>query len=484
MPQVRTRFSPSPTGKLHIGGLRTALYNFLYARGNQGQFLLRIEDTDQTRLAPGAVANITASLRWADLTYDNEPIIQSRRLNLYHEIAQRLLDTGHAYCCFCTPQRLEEIRHRQTAQKTAIRYDGHCRNLAATEVSRKLTARTPHVIRMKLPPTGTITFTDLVRGPLNFSLDTLDDQIIIKSDGFPTYHLAAVVDDHEMGITHVIRGEEWLPSTPKHLILFQSLGWTPPAYAHLPLLLSADRSKLSKRTGDVAVDDYRAAGYLPEAVLNFVLLLGWNPGTEQEIFDRDNMIAAFRLERVNKSGAVFNPGKLNWINGWYIRHLPVDELLERALPFLQTAGLAEPAADRAYLRQVVAVEQQRIKRLGELPALVEYFFRPPSLTAKLIPWKTQTPESAGMVLGQLKDFLAEVPPEDFTASGLTARIRAWIAIQHLSNGEVLWPLRVALTGRESSPSPFEVAAVLGKSATLERLAAAIACVGQRRGAAL
>ena len=317
---VRTRFAPSPTGLLHVGGLRAALFNFLFARKNKGIFILRIEDTDRARSVPGAVENLISTLKWAGISYDegpdaggkNGPYIQSQRLNLYKKYAQQLLKLGAAYRCFCSPQRLEEMRREQEAHKLAPRYDRKCLSLSASAAD---SLGAPFVIRQKIPGSGEVEWKDMVRGSISFECAAIDDQVILKSDGYPTYHLANVVDDHEMKITHVIRGEEWLSSTPKHILLYRAFGWDIPQFAHLPLLLNKDRSKLSKRQGDVAVEEYIKKGYLAEAIVNFIALLGWHPGGQetQEIFSLTELIEKFSLEKVHKAGAVFDLEKLDWI---------------------------------------------------------------------------------------------------------------------------------------------------------------------------
>ncbi|MBI4231980.1 glutamate--tRNA ligase, partial [Candidatus Peregrinibacteria bacterium] len=324
---IKTRFAPSPTGYLHVGGLRTALYSYLFARKNKGKFILRIEDTDQERYVEGALENLMKTLHWAGLEYDEGPMpdgsekgghgpyIQSKRSEIYREQVQKLLDSGHAYRCFCSKERLDEMRERQKSNKEATMYDRKCLDLPESEIQKNLEAGIPFVIRQKVPY-ELIKFKDLIRGNVQFHGKTIDDQILVKSDGFPTYHLANVVDDHLMEITHVIRGEEWLPSTPKHIALYLAFGWQAPEFAHLPLLLNEDRSKLSKRQGHVAVEEYIKAGYTKEAVLNFVAFLGWNPGAgeEKEIYTLTELVEAFSLEKVHKAGAIFNLEKLDWFN--------------------------------------------------------------------------------------------------------------------------------------------------------------------------
>ena len=380
MSEVRVRFAPSPTGYLHVGGLRTALYNFLFARHNNGKMVLRIEDTDRTRYVEGAVENLIRTLKWTGITYDEGPdiggpygpYVQSERLELYREHAQKLIEMGHAYYCFCTPERLEKMRAEQIARKEPPRYDGTCRRLSPEEVAEKLQSGIPHVVRLKMPQEGETTFQDIIRGEVTFQNALIDDQILLKSDGYPTYHLANVVDDHYMKITHVIRGEEWLPSVPKHIQIYRAFGWDVPQMAHLPLLLNPDRTKLSKRQGDVAVEDYIAKGYLPEALINFVALLGWNPGTEEEFFTLEELIEKFTLERVNKAGAVFDIQKLNWMNGVYIRKLPEDRLIEFLTPFLEKAGY--DVSDRERTRKIILAVYKGIEKGEDIARAASIFY--------------------------------------------------------------------------------------------------------------
>ncbi|OGY50986.1 MAG: glutamate--tRNA ligase [Candidatus Buchananbacteria bacterium RIFCSPHIGHO2_02_FULL_56_16] len=465
--KIVTRFSPSPTGFLHVGGLRTALYNYLFAQRNKGQFLLRIEDTDQSRRVEGAVENIIETLEAFGLKPDNKkPVVQSERLKTYRQYAEQLIKDGQAYYCFCTPQRLEQLRQGQQTKKLPPRYDGRCRDYSSDEVEKNLATNQPRVIRFKTPKTGQTTFADAVRGAVSFDHQTLDDQIILKSDGYPTYHLASVIDDHEMDISHVIRGEEWLPSTPKHLLLYAAFGWPPPQYAHLPLLLNPDRSKLSKRQGDVAVEDYLKKGYLPEALLNFILLLGWNPGTEQEIFSLKEMVQVFKLEQVNKAGAVFDTKKLDWLNGHYIRQKSPAELTSLCQPYFTAAGIT---ADKKFLEKVVATEQQRIRTLAEIVEATRFFFEQPKYEAELLIWKRMTGREAMANLKRLADELQTIEEKKWTADYLEQHIQAFIQASGARVGEMLWPMRAALSGRPASPGPFEIAGVLGKKETLKRI---------------
>ncbi|OGY48218.1 MAG: glutamate--tRNA ligase [Candidatus Buchananbacteria bacterium RIFCSPHIGHO2_02_FULL_39_17] len=470
--QVVTRFAPSPTGFLHVGGLRTALYNFLFAQKNQGRFLFRIEDTDQKRAVPGAMNDLKKILKSFGLKWDNKKIIiQSKRLKIYQKFGKQLITQKKAYYCFCPEERLAELRKNQIAQNLPPRYDGLCRNLEKTEIEKKLKSDLPYVIRFKIPQTGITEFNDLIRGKVSFDNKILDDQILIKSDGFPTYHLASVTDDHEMRITHVIRGEEWLPSTPKHILLYEALGWEKPEFAHLPLLLNPDRSKLSKRQGDISVEEYLKKGYLPETLLNFILLLGWNPGTNQEIFSLKEMIKIFSLEKINKAGAVFDLQKLDWLNGYYLRHLSLKELAKLSQPFFKAAGIKKGLKT---LEPVVATEQQRIKKLEEIVMATEFFFQEPTYDKKLLLWKQMSSEQAAKNLKILLAELNLIAENDWQQKKLENKITNFINDQKLSIGEMLWPMRVALTGRQASPGNFEVAAILGKKKTLERIKYAIA----------
>ena len=411
MSTVRVRFAPSPTGFLHVGGLRTALYNYLFARHNNGVFVLRIEDTDRTRYVEGAVENLITTLRWAGLDYDEGPdrpgpagpYVQSERLALYREHADRLLAEGRAYYAFDTPEELEamrkeqeRLRKEQERLRIPPKNDRRALTLTPDEVRRKLDAGEPAVLRLKVPEAETIAFDDVIRGRVEFSSDRIDDQVLLKSDGYPTYHLANVVDDHTMGISHIIRGEEWLSSTPKHVLLYRYFGWEPPVFAHLPLLLNPDRSKLSKRQGDVAVEDYRAKGYLPEALVNFVALLGWNPGDERELFTLEELVKEFTLARVGKSGAVFNLDKLNWTNTQYVRRMSAGELMELLLPVLAQAGMS-PGSD-AYLRSAIDLMRDRVERVEDFVTFSPYLFADPAAYdegARSKYWKPGTPARYG-----------------------------------------------------------------------------------------
>ncbi len=482
---MRTRFPPSPTGLLHVGALRTALYNFLLARQSSGTMVMRIEDTDRARSVPGAVEDFLTSLHWAGIdpdegvlyrdgkvvqVGDKGPYFQSERLPLYREHADRLVAQGHAYPCFCTAARLEEMRKGQEARKQAPMYDRLCLKLSPDDVAAKIAAGEPHVIRLKVPHERTLTFTDDIRGPLSFQGHTVDDQVLLKSDGFPTYHLAHAVDDHFMEIDLVLRGEEWLSSLPKHLLLFEYLGWKTPRYAHVSLLLNPDKTKLSKRQGSVSVGDFIKKGYLPETLVNFVALLGWNPGTTQELFSMEELITHFSMERVQKAGAVFDVTKLDWLQGQWIRRIPVAEFAERIRP-LVTAEIPAAKDDTAFAAKAALI-QERITFFPEAPSMLGFFYaRPVTVNKELLanPKQKVTPEDLPKILETDITLFSAVPESDWNAARLEQDLRAEVAKGTWKLGQLLWPVRASLTGLPYSPGAFEVATVLGKAETLARL---------------
>ncbi len=486
---VRTRFAPSPTGFLHVGGLRTALYAYLVAKQNGGKFVLRIEDTDQKRTVEGAIEGIIKSLAWAGIipdegpeigengeifqVGDKGPYIQSQRLNIYAKYAQELLEKGHAYYCFCTSERLEDLRNYQQKNKLPSGYDRHCRELDQSEVKSKIDSGEAKVMRMKMPTEGETVFNDLIHGEVSFKNELIDDQVIVKADGFPTYHLAMVIDDHLMEITHVIRGEEWLSSTPKHIQLFKYFGWEVPKIAHLSLLLNADKSKLSKRQGDVAVEDYAKKGYLPQAMVNFVAFLGWNPGTEQELYSMDELIKAFSFEKINKSGAVFNLEKLDWYNQQYIRSLSFEDLVNVSLPSLIEAKLVDKNVDKVWLAKALSLEKDRIITLAQLPEALNFIFTLPEYDGQILVWKKSSFEEVKNILPRLVEYMNTISVQDWNKEKLQTMMGEWVGENSFANGIVLWPLRVALSGQQNSPGPFEIAEVLGKDESLKRLNTAL-----------
>ncbi len=485
---IVTRFPPSPTGFVHVGSLRTALYNYLLARKLGGRFLLRIEDTDRTRLVPGAVENLISTLKWAGIDYDegpevggpHAPYVQSERLELYKKAADELLKKGGAYYCFCTSERLEQMRTDQQARNLAPKYDRQCLKLPQAEIDRLLAANTPYVLRQKIPDNRTVTWDDVVRDRVSFETSTIDDQVLMKSDGYPTYHLANVVDDHDMEVTHVIRGEEWLSSTPKHILLYEAFGWTAPTFGHLPLLLNKDRSKLSKRQGDVAVEDYKNKGYLPEALVNFVALLGWHPGGDstQEIFSMEDLIAQFSLEKVHKAGAVFDIEKLDWIN-WQWRRRKFDalpgEVTEKLLVLAQEYIPNEWMSDKDFLKRCLkTVTEKVIKDPTTAPADLGFFFKEIGALNKEILLNPKMKVDEAMAKMVFEKTLAIIDTLDFsTEDTLKEKLVALVAELGLKNGQVFWPLRVALTNEQFSPGVFEMMWALGKERTTARLQAAL-----------
>lgn len=462
---VRTRFAPSPTGQLHIGGARTALYSYLWAKKNKGEFLLRIEDTDQARYQAGAEDSIFGGLEWLGLQWDGAVIRQSERTTVYRAAAAKLISAGKAYYCFCTPERLELMRDIQRKKGRAPKYDKQCLHLAPEVVQQKMAAGETYVVRLNVPEDGVIRVTDMVRGPIEFKCAEVDDQVLLKSDGFPTYHLANVVDDHDAAITHVIRGEEWIPSTPKHILLYQAFGWQPPEFAHLSLFIKKGGGKLSKREGATSLLEYKRLGYLSEAVINFIAFLGWNPKTEQEFFTLSELVQAFDLHQINTANPIFDTAKLDWYNGHYLRQLPVEQLVEACRPHL-------PAADQAYLTKIILLERDRLKKVSDITEATDYFFTDTlTLDPAFLLWKKNTPAQTKLYLEKLLTALADL--DDWSQTTLEQTIIPWIQAAGWGNGDVLWPMRVALTGKKASPSPFEVAGVLGKDKTVRRIQQAI-----------
>jgi glutamyl-tRNA synthetase len=487
--KVRVRYAPSPTGFLHIGGLRTALYNELLAKQTGGDFILRIEDTDQTRLVEGAIENIVRTMQAIGLEskegvyLDNKgqvaergghgPYLQTKRKDKHMGYAKQLVEKDKAYHCFCTTERLEELRNEQQTLGRPTMYDGKCRAIPREEAEKRIEGGEKYVIRLKLPKQGKITCWDVIRDDVTFDWAFIDDQVIIKSDGLPTYHLAATCDDHDMEISHVIRGEDWLPSLPKHIFIFESFGWTPPKYAHLPLLLNADHSKLSKRQNDVAVEDYLKKGYLPEAIINFVALLGWNPTGDREIYTHDELIQMFDLSKVNKSGAVFNLEKLDWLNEHYLRAMKDEDYLVLVHPFIQEKTDDHQLADRALL-----LVRDRATLPSQIVDLTATFFKEELDYSKAsLTWKTQTEDEAKERLAGVQELLKGVDGTAFSAHDAKLQheklIKDFIVAKGWTNGDTLWPLRVALSGEEKSPSPWELLEVLGKERSLKRIADAI-----------
>jgi glutamyl-tRNA synthetase len=478
MTSPRVRFAPSPTGPPHVGNIRSALFNWLFARHHGGVFILRVEDTDQERRVPGSMEEMMAALRWLGLQWDEGPevggaygpYLQSERVPLYQEAAGRLMEEGHAYRCFCTPERLEQMRETQRARGLPTGYDRRCRSLSSAGRESRLAAGEMSVVRFASPTEGETVVHDDVVGDVTFQHGTLDDFVLLKSDGFPTYHLANVVDDHLMEITHVLRAEEWLSSTPKHLLLWQAFGWEPPVYAHLPMVLGPDRKKLSKRHGPTGISTFREEGYLPEAMVNFLALLGWSPGNNEEILPVEEIIARFDLEGILKHPAVFDYQKLDWMNGVYMRRTSSAELAARVRPLLEEAGLLQApltGSQELYLESVVQLVQDRIEKLRDAPALVDYFFKAEiEYDSKAVSKWLARPEAA-RTLAAAADCLAAV--DTFCTNDIEVAIRATSEQLGVSAPQVIHPVRVATTGRTVGPGLFETLAVLGKERVLHRL---------------
>jgi glutamyl-tRNA synthetase len=474
---VRVRYAPSPTGFPHVGNIRTALFNWLYARHTGGKFIVRIEDTDVARTVPGSVESIMDSLRWLGLDWDEGPEVegphgpyfQSRRLPVYQEIAERLIKEGKAYYCFCSSERLEAMRAEQTKQKLPPGYDRHCRLWDHRHCAEKIAEGVKPVVRFKTPLEGQTRFQDLLRGEVVFENSTLDDFVLLKSDGYPTYQMANVVDDHLMEITHVLRGDEWLSSTPRHTLLYNALGYEPPIFAHMPLILGPDRSKLSKRHGAATLAEYREQGYLQETMFNFLALLGWSLDEKTELFTRDELIKNFSIERISRTAAIFNKEKLDWMNGVYLRGLSVDEFTRRALPFMDKdlPPEVERPLDEEYIKRIVPLIKERAKTLSEVTELILFFFNdyleysPADLLIK------GTDHQLTYHAYQQAQKLIELT--QFNAAALEKEFRALAEELKLKPGQLFSSLRIAMTGRAVSPPLFETMEVLGEGRVQDRM---------------
>ncbi len=479
MENIRVRFAPSPTGYLHVGGLRTALYNYLFAKRNNGKFILRIEDTDRNRYVEGAVEKLISSLKWAGLEYDEGPDVggdygpymQSQRLDIYMKYAKELIDNGNAYYCFCTPERLQTLREQQEKQKLPqAKYDKHCLSLSKNEIEKKLNSGIPYVVRLNVQPNQKIIFNDIVRDVVTFDSNNVDDQVLIKSDGYPTYHLANVVDDHLMKISHVIRGEEWLSSTPKHVLLYDAFVWERPQFAHLPLLLNPDKSKLSKRQGDVAVEDYRDKGFLKDALVNFVALLGWNAGDDKEFYYLNELIDNFSLERVNKSGAVFDLQKLNWLNAEHLRKLTNEQILSLLKEDVLKSEFSGLQLTDEYLLQIIFSMKERVSFVKEFITACPYFYKQPDEYEQKSVEKNWKPETSSQmkILNQTFSKLNNPSKEDYeNALSNTAEEL------NVGKGKLIHPLRLAVSGQSTGPGMFDLLFILGKDEVVKRINTAI-----------
>jgi len=450
--EIRTRFAPSPTGLFHIGSARTALFNYLFTKKNKGIFVIRIEDTDLKRSDKKYEKDILDNLKWLGLEWNEGPFYQSERTEIYKKYIKKLLDSGHAFYCDHTLEELEKEKKGQIKRKEAPRHI----------CNRKGKAK-KGIIRFSCPDKKVV-FNDLIREKLEFDGNLFGDISIAKDENTPLYNLAVVIDDAEMKISHVIRGEDHIPNTPKQILIYEALGFDLPQFAHLPLILGSDKSKMSKRHGNVSVKQYRKEGYLPEAMINFMVLLGWNPGTEKEIFSLEELVEEFSLERVHKGGAIFNVQRLDWINGQYIRQISLDELTKKCLPFLSEN------TDFEYAKKIVSLEKERIKKLSEICEITKFFFENElKYDSELLIWKKMSLKEVGKNLKILEEILLKI--DDFDQKSLEREIAP--LRDKYGTGELLWPLRVALSGQKASPGPFEIMEILGKEKTLQRIKEAI-----------
>ncbi len=485
MKEVRLRFAPSPTGYLHIGGLRTALYNYLFAKNNGGKFILRIEDTDQGRFVEGALESLIESLEWAGIEYDEGvyiengeivqkgeygPYIQSQRLDIYRKYVDELIEKGYAYYCFCSKDRLDAVREEQKIKGVVPKYDGLCRNISKEEAEERIANGEEYVVRLKLPRDYDITFTDLVRGNITINSDDSDDQVLLKSDGYPTYHMAVVVDDHLMNITHVVRGEEWVSSTPKHVYLYEAFGWEKPVYVHLPTVLNKTRQKLSKRHGDVSVGDFKNKGYLPEGLVNYLALVGWSPESNEEILKMNDLIEQFTFDRVSKTGGIFDNQKLDWVNAHYMRELPIEELTELSIPYFEEAGLMDRnfvEANTEWVHLLLSTIQESLHKLSEIPEKTKFVFSDDFKIEDEEALEVLKGEDVLKVLEAIESELNNVDNLDLEyAKGFMKTIQTATGVK----GKNLYmPSRVALTGEIHGPEFVNILVLLGKEKILNRI---------------
>lgn len=476
MSKIRTRFAPSPTGRMHVGNLRTALYAYLIAKHEGGDFLLRVEDTDQERLVEGATEIIYRTMAGTGLLHDEGPdkdggygpYIQSERvaLGLYMKHALELVDKGEAYYCFCGKERLDGLRAEAEEQKVTFRYDKHCIDLSKEAVQAKIDAGEPFVIRQNNPIKGKTTFTDVIYGDISVDNTELDDMVLMKSDGYPTYNFANVVDDHLMGITHVVRGNEYLSSSPKYNRLYTAFGWEVPTYVHVPLITDENHKKLAKRSGHASYEDLIAEGFLKDVIVNFIALLGWSPSSNEEIFSLEELVAQFDYKSINKSPAVFDMKKFTWMNGEYIKHMDEATFLDNALPEVKKV-ISNNALD---LKAIALMTQPRIEKFNEISQMIDFFQEVPTYDIALYNHKRMktNPENS------LENLTALLPVleshEDWSLDGLHALVMAYVAEKGMKNGQILWPLRTILSGKMSTPGgAFDIAAILGKEESIKRV---------------
>ena len=483
-PEVRVRYAPSPTGLQHIGGVRTALFNYFFARANGGKFILRIEDTDRERYSDESLDDLYSTLEWLGVKWDEGPVVggpygpyvQSERTELYREYAKKLVESGHAYYCYCTPERLEQLREKQTKEKKDFGYDRHCRNLTPEEEQAYKDAGIKPVIRLKIPTEGYTEFEDFLLGPMKKrNSDISPDPILLKSDGFPTYHLANVIDDHFMKITHILRAQEWVPSIPLHVILYKAFGWEPPVYCHLPMVMGSDGQKLSKRHGSTSLRDFRAKGYLPEAILNYVSLIGWSYDDSREFFTRQELEELFCLEKLNKAPGVFDYKKLDWFNGQYIRKKTDDELKPLLMPYLEKDGIVHTPMtpeEEDILKKAIPLSKERLKYLSDIPEVIGFLFKAPENynIEEIVPKKLdkeRTLELLAIHDTMISQFI------ELSEEAIEPVLRAKCDELGVKLGDFLMILRVAVTGTKISPPIVGSIKLLGAEETHDRIQTAI-----------
>lgn len=480
---VRLRFAPSPTGYLHIGGLRTALYNYLYAKQKGGKFLLRIEDTDRTRYVEGAIENLIHELKWAGVEADEGvcldengkitevgecgPYIQSERVEkgIYNKYAEELIEKGYAYYCFCSKERLDDVKNQQKDDGKIPRYDGLCRGVSIEDAKKRIANGESYVIRLKLPENRDIVFEDVIKGRITINTNDMDDQVLIKADGFPTYHFAVVVDDHLMGITHIVRGDEWISSTPKHIYLYEALGFEKPIFVHLPTVLNKSGKKLSKRNDDASVEDFRLKGYLPEALINYLALVGWSPESNEEILSLDEMVKQFSFDRVSKSGGVFDVDKLDWVNAQYIRKMEVSELAKLVKPYLVKAGFIKEDICEKRLELITKTFQESISRLPEIVEQSRFLFEDVAVEPDAL--KMRNVEHIEILKEKMKEELSQIEEMDEeTAKGFMKKVQK---ASGFKGKDLYMPVRALLTGQVHGPELSNILEILGKGEILRRL---------------
>lgn len=482
---TRVRFAPSPTGYLHIGGARTALFNWLFARQTKGMFMLRIEDTDEARSTDESVNAILESMKWLGLDWDEGPgkenpkygayfQMQRKEQGVYQKFVDQLIAEGKAYPCYCTPEELEQKRQAAQANKGSVKYDGTCSRLTPEQRAQKAAEGRSAVIRFKMPSEGKVVFEDIIRGHMEFENALLDDFVLMKASGVPTYNFACVIDDHTMDITHVIRGDDHLSNTPRQVHLYQALGWGLPVFAHLSMILGPDGTRLSKRHGHTAVLEYRSDGYLPEALINYLALLGWSTEDSQQLFEHDEMIAKFSLERCSKSPAVFDPAKLHWMNGEYIRKKTAPELIRSFFDWLSVTGKQDQVAswDRGLVEKTITLEQDKAKLLSDITGLIDFFF------ANNVEYRNEAVEKV-FKAQTAKAVIEEGIPRllkqsDFSAPALEQWARDFAVEKGFKTGQVFHPIRVAISGRTQGPSLFHMMEIMGKEETVRRMQACLA----------